>query len=104
MAKWIIGIVVIIIAAAALWWSGWLGNSHMAPATPAQTATTTAQQQAQNQQSAVEQQNGMSANNDASDAAITQDTAAIDAQMQGLSQDNSNVNSSLNDQPVTQSY
>lgn len=98
MAKWIIGIVVIIIAAAALWWSGWLGNSHMAPATPAQTATTTAQTQA------AAPLNGMSASNDASDQGVTQDTAAVDAQMQGLTQDNANVDSSLNDQPVTQSY
>ncbi|MDE1924746.1 MAG: hypothetical protein KGH79_01015 [Patescibacteria group bacterium] len=101
MAKWIIGIVVIIIAAAALWWSGWLGRITPSQA-PSQTATTTStgSEQATTQAPI----NGMSASNNASDAAVTQDTAAIDAQMQGLNSDSANVNSSMNDQAVTQSY
>ncbi len=37
-----------------------------------------------------------------SDAALTQDTAAIDAQMNGLASDNANTNTSLNDQPLSQ--
>jgi hypothetical protein len=37
-----------------------------------------------------------------SDAALNSDTAAIDSQMSGLSSDNTNVSSSINDQPVSQ--
>jgi len=96
MAKWIIGIIVVILAGAALWWSGWLGSMQPAPGstTTAQVATTT--QQAQTPAPT----NGMSANNDASDAAINQDTAAVDAQMQGLNSDSAAVDSSLNDKSV----
>ena len=95
--KWIVAIVIIALAGAALWWSGWLGAMMPAQA-PAQVATTT-QQQAPQAQAPVPT-NGMSDSNDASDAAITQDTAAIDAQMQGLTQDSANVDSSLNDKSV----
>jgi len=98
MAKWIIGIIVVAIAAGGLWYSGVLGKYGMmasqttATTTPA-AATTTAQAVAQ-------PENGMSANNDASDAALTQDSAAIDAQMQGLSSDSANMDSSMNDKSV----
>lgn len=96
MAKWIIGIVVVVIIGAGLWYSG-VFKTFMTPSAPAQqTATTTPA----TQQAAAQPENGMSANNDASDAAITQDTAAIDAQMQGLNSDSANVDSSLNDQSV----
>jgi hypothetical protein len=97
MAKWIIGIIVVIIIGAGLWYSGVLGTFMTPPASPQTTTTTTP---ANNQQAAAQPENGMSANNDASDAAITQDTAAIDAQMQGLNSDSANVDSSLNDQSV----
>lgn len=93
MAKWIIGIVVIVLAGAALWWSGWLGAM-----TPSQTATTTPQTQQAPQAQAP--QNGMSATTDVSDAAIGQDAAAIDAQLQGLTADSASVDSSLNDKSV----
>ena len=94
MAKWIIGIIVVIIIGAGLWYSGVFKTLMTPPAQ--QTATTTpATQQAANQP-----EDGMSANNDASDAAITQDTAAIDAQMQGLTGDSANIDTSLNDKSV----
>ena len=92
MMKWIIGIVVVVLAGAALWWSGWLGNM-----TPSQTATTTPQAA---QPQAQAPTNGMSASNDTSDAAMAQDAAAIDAQMQGLTQDTSSVDTSLSDKSV----
>ncbi len=95
MLKWIIGIVVIALAAAALWWSGWLGKM-----TPTPAATTTPQTTEQQTPQAQAPTNGMSANNDASDAAITQDTAAIDAQMTGLTQDSGSIDSSLSDKSV----
>lgn len=95
--KWIVAIVVIALAGAALWWSGWLGTI-MPSNTASQTATTTPDQTPQAQAPAPT--NGMSDSNDASDGAVTQDTAAIDAQMQGLTQDSANVDSSLNDKSV----
>jgi hypothetical protein len=96
MMKWIIGIVVVALAAAALWWSGWLGT--MTPSqTPTTTNTATTTQQTPQAQAPT---NGMSANTDASDAAIGQDAAAVDAQMQGLTTDSTQVDSSLSDKSV----
>lgn len=93
------GVIVIIILGALAWlawWSGWISMPRQ-QATTTQTATTTPAQQQPDQ-------NGMSSPGDTSDAGITQDTAAIDAQMQGLSTDSTAVDSSLNDKPVMQSY
>ncbi len=102
MAKWIIGIIIILLLAGALWYSGILSSlGMMSSQTPTSTpiaATTTPQ-------ALVPQpENGMAATNDASDAALAQDTAAIDAQMQGLSSDSANVDSSMNDKETAQSY
>ena len=102
MAKWIIGIIIIALLGGALWYSGLLNGLGMLPS---QTATSTPQAATTTPQAAVPQpENGMAATNDASDAAITQDTAAIDAQMQGLTTDSANVDSSMNDKQTTQSY
>lgn len=96
LVKWIIALIVIAGLAWVLWWSGWLKM----PGTPKpvdtglQTATTTEQDNTPI--------NGMSANNDASDAAIAQDTAAIDAQIKAYATDSSNVDSSLNDKQIPQ--
>jgi hypothetical protein len=46
----------------------------------------------------------MSASTDTSDAALNQDTAAIDAQMSAYTTDSANVTASLSDTPVVQSY
>lgn len=100
MAKWIIGIIIVALLAGAAWYSGIFGNMHMM--TPSQTTPTTAA--TTTTQAVAQPEDGMSATNDASDPAIAQDTAAIDAQMQGLSSDSANVDSSMNDQPVQQSY
>ena len=108
MAKWIIGIVVVVLIGAALWWSGWLKSGMTSPATTttntAPTDQTQTQPTPQEQQAAIQQQNGMSAQSDDSDAALQQDAASVDTQMQGLNSDSSSVNSSLSDQPVQQSY
>lgn len=94
-AKWIIGLVIIVGAGFWIWHSGWL--SRMQPTAPvAQEATTTPQ--------AAQPTNGMSAQNDASDAGIGQDAAAIDAQLKGLSDDSASVTASLNDTPQSVSY
>lgn len=100
--KWLLGIIVIAAVVAGLWWSGALVKLQtlVMPGTPpvAQQATTTPAAQPQ------APLNGMSANNDASDAGIAQDTVAIDTQLQGLGSDSSSVDQSMNDKAVTQSY
>ena len=102
MAKWIIGIIIVALLGGALWYSGWLGN--ITGMMPSQTATTTQETATTTQQAAAQPENGMAATNDASDSAIKQDTAAVDAQMQGLGTDSANVDSSLNDKQTPQSY
>ena len=102
MMKWIIGVVVIVAIGAGLWWSGVL-NQFMASPQPApvQQATTTPQEQTQ-QPAAVNDLPTQSSDN--SDAAMVQDTAAIDAQFQGLSSDSSSMDQSFNDKPTAQEY
>lgn len=98
--KVLIGIVLLAIAGAGLWWSGLLNDylpGRQAPA-PAEQATTTPQQQAQ-PVSDLPTDTG-----DSSDAAVVQDSAAVDAQLQGLSSDESSADSSLNDKPTAQEF
>ncbi len=92
--KW--GVAVIVVAALAwlLWWSGWLTNKQGGPTTGNQNATSTQEQAAPI--------NGMSASNDASDAAIAQDSAAIDAQLSAYTTDTTDVDSSMNDKQISQ--
>lgn len=93
------GIAVIIVAGLAwlIWWSGWLTNKQGNPFGTNETATTTP---TTNETQAP--LNGMSVSNDASDAAISQDAAAIDAQISAYASDTSSVDSSLNDKQITQ--
>ncbi len=101
--KWVIALLVVVAAVWLLWYSGWvklpLGQSTDQSAAINQAATSTANATPQ-----AAPTNGMSAQNDASDAGLAQDAAAIDAQAQGLSSDASNIDASLNDKPVTQAY
>ena len=100
MMKWIIGLVVLVILGAGLWWSGILNNyfsTGVAP-TPQEQATTTPQQTQQPVSDLPTQQN------DASDAAVVQDSAAVDAQMQALQSDNTAADQSLNDKPTAQEF
>jgi predicted MFS family arabinose efflux permease len=95
--KWLIALIAVGIIAWLVWWSGWISlPQKTGDATPTQTATTTDQATQQPPQNMM----GMAAANDASDAAMTQDTAAIDTQMQGLTQDSTQVDSSLNDKQI----
>ncbi len=94
MAKWIIGIIVVGLVAGGLWYSGALAKLGLMPS---QTATTTQEAATSTPQAVAQPENGMAANNDASDAALAQDSTAIDTQMQGLSSDSANVDSSMND-------
>jgi cytoskeletal protein RodZ len=101
MTKWIIGLGVLVIIGVGLWWSGVFSNL-MPSKTAVQNQATTTPQQTQQQQQPV---NDLpTATSDNSDAAIVQDSAAIDAQMQSLSSDSSAIDSSINDKPVTQEY
>jgi hypothetical protein len=103
MAKWIIGIIIVALLGGALWYSGALnslmGTTPPAPVVEQQVATTTPKAA-----TVPQPENGMAATNDASDTAITQDTAAVDAQIQGLTTDSSSVDGSMSDKAVTQSY
>ncbi|MBC7836783.1 hypothetical protein H7X87_03335 [Acetobacteraceae bacterium] len=80
-----------------LWMMG-VFNQFM-PKEAMQTATTTQQQQVQQPTNDLP-----TASNDASDSAIAQDSAAIDAEMGSLSSDSASMDQSLNDQPVSQEY
>lgn len=93
--KWIVAIIVLAAIAWLVWWSGWLGATPVPPPAPEpiSAAPTTP-----------EITNGMSAPGNTSDEAITQDTAAIEVQMQGLSNDSAQVSGAAADKPGSQDY
>lgn len=96
--KWFIGLLVIIaIAAGVAWKMGWVKLPASTPVTTQQTATTTPQQQ--------EVSSGLpTAQTDTSDQALSQDSAAIDAELSAMTKDSASVDSSLTDKPTTQSF
>ncbi len=106
MMKWIIGVVIVlIIAGAGLWWSGILNHylpwMSQTPA-PLTEATTTPPVQQQTPPAPV---NDLPTQpTDTSDAAVSQDTAAIDAQFQSLNGDSSSMDQSFNDQQTAQEF
>jgi len=87
-AKVVWVIVILAIIAGAYYWYTQSQGGTMAPMQMATTSPMTGTSSA--------------SNSDTSNAALVQDTAAIDSQMSGLNSDNTNMNSS--DQPVSQSY
>ena len=95
--KWLLGLIVVIGLGYALWWSGWLKSPTPPPQAPTETATTT------QATTTPQDPNGMSAANDSSDTALTQDTAALDKQLDGLTADTKSAVDSANDTPVVQS-
>lgn len=101
MTKWIIGIGILVIAGVGLWWGGVI-DSFMPKPESNQQATTTPQQTSQQTQQPVSDL--PTSGSDTSDAALVQDSAAVDAQIQSLSNDSSNIDSSLNDKPVSQEF
>ena len=86
--KVILWVVVIILVGAGAWWYFSKGGSMQPQG--ADQASNTANGQAS------------PAALDTSDAALVNDTTAIDAQMQGLQTDTANVDSSLNDKAIPQ--
>ncbi len=100
--KWIIGVIVVIIVAIGLWWSGLINSFIPQPAAQQATTTPETTQQPPAQPQAV---NDLPTQpNDASDAAMAQDAAAVDAQMSSLNGDSSNIDSSLNDKAGAQEF
>jgi hypothetical protein len=98
MTKWIIAIGILVIVAVGVWWSGLL-SSLIPAATPVAQEQATTTPQTQQPVSDLPSQS-----NDASDAALVQDSAAVDTQLQGLGSDQSNIDSSMNDKPVSQEF
>ena len=93
--KWILAIIVITAIGWLVWWSGWLGAASVPPPAPEPISIAP---------STPEITNGMSSPSDTSDEAMAQDTAAIELQMQGLTNDSVQVAGSMNDKPVSQDY
>ena len=102
LLKWVIAIIVLVGAGWLLWWSGWFRNTD--GAIQASLVATSTQSGAKASSTSTVPQNGMSALSDSSDAAVAQDAVAVDAQMQALGKDSSQISASLNDTPVAQSY
>jgi hypothetical protein len=90
MSRIIIWLVVIIVIALGVWyfWSG----SNNAPVSQTSTAPSSATTGTQT----------TPASGGTSNAALNQQSASIDAQLQGASSDSASVDQSLNDKPVTQ--
>lgn len=99
MTKWIIAIGVLIIAGVGLWWSGVLSTWMPKPAPAVQQQATTTPQQTTQPVSDLPTSGG-----DNSDAALVQDSAAVDAQIKSLGSDSSNIDSGMNDKPINQEF
>ncbi|MEI7720111.1 MAG: hypothetical protein WCI89_02800 [bacterium] len=102
--KWVLVLVVLVGVGWLLWWSGWFKSASYSASTQGNAAGAVAATTTQAASAAPAPLNGMSVASDSSDPAIGQDTAAVDAQMQALDADGSQVTASLNDKPVAQSY
>ncbi len=100
MIKWLVVILVVLGGGWFLYTSGILTKFAPAPALAPQAVENTTTPPP----SPPENTNGMSAATDASDAAIDQDTGAVDAQLALLATDTTNVDTSVNDKPLTQLY
>jgi len=95
-------LVVLIVLAGGAWlayWGGWLTKPQTTATDTQQVATTTAPTPEPPQN-----MNGMSAANDAGDEALAQDMVAVDAQMQGLTNDSASLDITINDKPTPQAY
>lgn len=92
--KWIIGIVLVAAVAGGLWKSGLFSQPAQQPA--ADTSGTA--------QNAPINTGLPTSQADTTDTAMAQDAAALDAQINALSQDSTAVHQSLSDTPVSQSY
>ncbi|TSC69686.1 MAG: hypothetical protein G01um101456_38 [Parcubacteria group bacterium Gr01-1014_56] len=101
MTKWIIGLGIAALIGVGLWWSGVFASLMSQVASGPQEQATTTPQTAQNTTPVNDLPTGSS---DGSDAAIVQDSAAVDAQLSALSSDSANIDNSINDKPVSQEF
>ncbi len=101
MMKWIIGLLLVVALAAGVWWSGVL-EPYMPGGGAQQMATTTPE--TPTPQATQPQSDLPTAGSDTTDAALTQDLAAVDAEIQALVSDAAALDSGLNDKPVTQEF
>ncbi len=97
---WIIVLLVVAALGAGLWWSGfidpWLAQLGL---TPAEEEVTEVGNETERQ---TQPQSELTTGANTSDQALGQDAAALDAQMEAYGQASSDLDSSLNDQPVVQ--
>jgi hypothetical protein len=105
LKKALIGIVLIAIAAGGLWWSGllkdYLPPMSLFPQAQKEAEVPAPQPEAQAQ---APKSDLPTAQNDASDAAIAQDSAAVDTEFQGLAQDEAGADQSINDTQGAQEF
>jgi flagellar basal body-associated protein FliL len=97
-------IVLIIVVAGAFYWfmHSKSGTPSFTASSTSMTATTSNTASAQSGTIDAAGAAALPGGTSDSDAALQQDTAAIDAQMGGLNTDNTNTSASLNDQPISQ--
>jgi hypothetical protein len=98
--KWVVGIVVVIVLAGVAWKMGLINKmsqpTAMSTSTPEMVVATSTTQA---------NTTGLPTDaNDSSDAAMAQDSAAIDAQMQGMTTDQASLDQSMSDKPISQAY
>jgi hypothetical protein len=94
-----IGFVLLVAAGLGLWWSGLL-----VPYLPQKTAEVQQQATTTPQAAAQPVSDLPTGQSDTSDAAIAQDTAALDVQMQALSGDEASADQSLDDKSTPQEF
>lgn len=97
--KVLVGIIVLIIVAGGAYY--WYAQTHN-PATAAVQVATTTSDSAQEANTLVSNTPVLPSGSGTSDASLSQDTAALDAQMSGLSADTASANQSVNDKPISQ--
>lgn len=97
---WAVVIIVVIGGGFWAWQSGMLKS--LIPG--GQTTQPTNTQQADNTQQQAPQSDLPTGNSDASDAALTQDTVAVDGQLSAYAQDSAAVDQSLSDKQTAQEY
>jgi len=102
----VIKFLIVLVIAGGLGWLAWSNGLITKFTKPQTTATVQTNEQASTTPTAPEPQNtnGMSAQTDTSEAAIAQDVAAIEVMMKGLATDSADIDASLADKPITQSY
>ena len=93
-AKTVTAVIIVLLVAG----GGYYWYTHM----PSQTGSYATAQQNSGEATTATAVASLPGGTSDSDASLNSDTAAIDAQMNGLNTDNTDTNSSINDQPISQ--